>query len=50
MRFDYESPLKGEVTSPFGYRIHPITRKRSFHYGVDIGGGVTSKGVLIGHD
>ena len=38
IEFDYESPLKGEVTSPFGYRIHPITRKRSFHYGVDIGG------------
>jgi murein DD-endopeptidase MepM/ murein hydrolase activator NlpD len=26
------------VTSPYGYRIHPITRKRTFHYGVDYKG------------
>lgn len=25
------------ITSPFGYRIHPITKKRSFHTGMDIG-------------
>ena len=35
--FDYEKPLEGTVTSGFGYRIHPITGKLSFHYGVDIG-------------
>lgn len=29
-------PVKGTVTSPFGYRIHPVTEKVSFHYGVDI--------------
>ncbi|MCT1525820.1 M23 family metallopeptidase [Sphingobacterium hotanense] len=23
------------VTSPYGYRIHPITGKRTFHHGVD---------------
>jgi murein DD-endopeptidase MepM/ murein hydrolase activator NlpD len=38
IEFDYVSPLNGEVTSAFGYRIHPISRKESFHYGVDIGG------------
>ncbi|MBE3562423.1 MAG: peptidoglycan DD-metalloendopeptidase family protein [Hydrogenibacillus schlegelii] len=24
------------ISSPFGYRIHPITRQRSFHSGIDI--------------
>ena len=24
------------ISSPFGYRIHPIRKKKSFHYGVDI--------------
>ena len=24
------------ISSPFGYRIHPISKKRKFHYGVDI--------------
>lgn len=38
IEFDYVVPLKGSVTSGFGYRKHPITRKNSFHYGVDIGG------------
>lgn len=35
--FDYTMPVDGVKTSGFGYRIHPITGKRSFHYGVDIG-------------
>lgn len=29
-------PTKGYLTSPFGYRIHPFTGKRSFHNGQDI--------------
>ncbi|MBR7142107.1 MAG: M23 family metallopeptidase [Clostridia bacterium] len=29
-------PAKGPVSSPFGYRIHPLTKKRSFHTGIDI--------------
>jgi murein DD-endopeptidase MepM/ murein hydrolase activator NlpD len=30
-------PLKKlEITSPFGYRIHPITAKYTFHNGVDL--------------
>jgi murein DD-endopeptidase MepM/ murein hydrolase activator NlpD len=34
-------PVPGRVTSGFGWRIHPITHTRRFHYGVDLacGGG-----------
>ena len=27
---------KPKITSPFGYRIHPITHKKAFHYGLDL--------------
>ncbi len=30
-------PLYGRITSPYGWRIHPITHKREFHTGLDIG-------------
>ena len=30
-------PCEGRVTSPFGYRIHPITHLRKMHFGVDYG-------------
>lgn len=29
-------PLAGPITSPFGYRIHPIFKTRKFHSGIDI--------------
>lgn len=29
-------PLRGKITSPFGWRIHPVYRVRSFHEGIDI--------------
>ncbi len=29
-------PAKGRFTSGFGYRIHPITGERAFHFGLDI--------------
>jgi len=31
-------PLEGRISSAFGYRRHPITGLRSFHYGIDITG------------
>ena len=31
-------PIRGPITSPFGYRIHPIFKSRIFHSGIDIGG------------
>ena len=35
--FDTSTPVEGTVTSPFGARIHPISGRESFHYGVDTG-------------
>ena len=29
-------PIYGVISSPFGWRIHPITKKRQFHRGIDI--------------
>ncbi len=34
--FPYVLPVSGRVTSPFGYRVHPINDVESFHYGIDI--------------
>lgn len=34
----FVKPIGGRITSPFGYRTHPIFNSRSFHSGVDIGG------------
>ena len=31
-------PLGGPITSPFGWRVHPITGASRFHSGIDIGG------------
>lgn len=31
-------PIGGRITSPFGYRTHPIFNSRTFHSGIDIGG------------
>ncbi len=30
-------PVNGTLTSPFGFRIHPITGQRKLHTGIDIG-------------
>lgn len=29
-------PVKGSVSSPFGMRRHPVTKRNSFHSGIDI--------------
>lgn len=29
-------PLRGNISSPFGWRRHPLSRGRSFHTGIDI--------------
>ncbi|MBQ8460179.1 peptidoglycan DD-metalloendopeptidase family protein [bacterium] len=31
-------PIQGPITSPFGWRTHPIFKSRIFHSGIDIGG------------
>lgn len=38
-------PVQGSVTSPFGYRTHPITGKDDFHTGIDL---AVPKGTEIG--
>lgn len=30
-------PVSGPVTSPFGWRVHPIFKRKIFHSGVDLG-------------
>lgn len=37
-------PTKGTLNSQFGMRKHPTKRKRSFHYGIDIG---AKRGTLV---
>lgn len=34
----FMKPIGGRITSPFGWRTHPIFNSRTFHSGVDIGG------------
>ena len=36
LNFDYQCPVRGTLTSGFGYRKHPIDGAERFHYGVDI--------------
>ncbi len=31
-------PITGPITSPYGWRVHPIFKSRTFHSGIDIGG------------
>ncbi len=34
---DFSAPLIGTITSRYGYRVHPVTKRReSFHGGIDI--------------
>jgi murein DD-endopeptidase MepM/ murein hydrolase activator NlpD len=32
-------PVSGRITSPYGWRTHPIYKSRAFHTGIDIGAG-----------
>ncbi len=35
-RYTFSLPVDGRLSSPYGYRINPVTGKLSFHHGVDI--------------
>lgn len=45
LAFPCAAPLRGRITSPYGYRDHPIDQQVKFHYGVDI---AAAKGTKIG--
>lgn len=34
--FSIINPVEGPISSPFGVRINPVTKKEAFHYGIDI--------------
>ncbi|MDO5533271.1 MAG: peptidoglycan DD-metalloendopeptidase family protein [Propionibacteriaceae bacterium] len=36
-RMHQPAGTNGSPTSPFGWRIHPITKRRTFHNGIDLG-------------
>lgn len=38
--FDNNDPIPTSITSPFGYRTHPITGKLNYHAAIDIAGGI----------
>ena len=40
----YRWPVMGRINSPFGWRRHPVTRRRDFHTGIDI---KASRGMVI---
>ncbi len=35
-RSGFRWPIMGRINSPFGWRTHPVTRRRDFHTGIDI--------------
>lgn len=41
-------PVRGEISSTFGYRKHPISRRRHFHKGIDIANKTGTKVVSAG--
>lgn len=46
-------PVNGfyNISSPYGYRIHPVTKKYSLHTGIDIAGaGIAGKPILASDD
>lgn len=44
LSFEYTLPAYGTVTSPFGYREHPVDGGTKFHYGIDI---AAAKGAAV---
>lgn len=38
--FAHQSPVVGKLTSPFGWREHPVEGGTKFHYGVDLSGSI----------
>lgn len=50
-QFTWPCPGYRTITSPYGYRIHPIYGTRKFHKGIDIsGGGIKGKPIVAAAD
>ncbi len=50
-KFTWPCPGYYTITSPYGYRNHPITGKYKFHKGIDIaGGGIKGKPIVAAAD
>lgn len=47
-KFTWPCPSSRRVTSPFGYRVHPVLKTRRLHNGIDIGGSHGSSIVAAG--
>jgi murein DD-endopeptidase MepM/ murein hydrolase activator NlpD len=46
---EWPVPASTRITSPYGYRIHPILKTKKFHTGIDIGAS-TGTTVIAGND
>jgi len=43
-------PCNGRITSPFGYRIHPISKTKKMHWGVDYGNTPSDNTIIASAD
>ena len=41
--FSWPAPASYTITSPYGYRIHPVYKTKKFHSGIDVGAGYGTK-------
>jgi murein DD-endopeptidase MepM/ murein hydrolase activator NlpD len=46
-KFTWPTPGYTRITSAYGWRIHPVTKKRSMHTGIDIGASGGSRIVAV---
>lgn len=35
-KYSWKTPVKGWMSSPYGWRLHPVRKKRLFHAGIDL--------------
>lgn len=47
---NFIKPCEGRVTSPFGFRIHPISHSKKMHWGVDYGNTPSDNTIIASAD